>query len=82
MAEERPRPAVRGRRGHAPRTLGARPPDTLWAHGRLFGTIPGTARAVALSAATVLTPAAGEFDADACTDLLPRVTVEPLAPVL
>ncbi|MFD6421175.1 1-phosphofructokinase family hexose kinase [Streptomyces sp. NPDC060198] len=40
------------------------------------------ARAVALSAATVLTPAAGEFDADAYTELLPRVTVEPLAPVL
>lgn len=40
------------------------------------------ARAVALSAATVLAPAAGEFDADAYAELLPRVTVESLAPVL
>ncbi|MGW2276451.1 1-phosphofructokinase family hexose kinase [Streptomyces sp. NPDC001770] len=40
------------------------------------------ARAVALSAATVLAPAAGEFDADAYAELLPRVTVVPLAPVL
>ncbi|MEU1087311.1 1-phosphofructokinase family hexose kinase [Streptomyces sp. NPDC005892] len=40
------------------------------------------ARAVALSAATVLAPAAGEFDADAYAELLPRVTVEPLAPEL
>lgn len=33
------------------------------------------ARAVALSAATVLAPAAGEFDREAYADLLPRVTV-------
>ncbi|WP_455351048.1 1-phosphofructokinase family hexose kinase [Streptomyces sp. SYSU K217416] len=32
-------------------------------------------RAVALSAATVLAPTAGEFDANAYADLLPRVTV-------
>lgn len=40
------------------------------------------ARAVALSTATVLAPAAGEFDADAYAELLPRVTVEPVALVL
>lgn len=40
------------------------------------------ARAVALSAATVLAPAAGEFDADAYAGLLPRVTVESLTPAL
>ncbi|MGW2842083.1 1-phosphofructokinase family hexose kinase [Streptomyces sp. NPDC001493] len=40
------------------------------------------ARAVALSAATVLAPAAGEFDADAYAELLPRVGVESLASVL
>ncbi|MFE8010677.1 1-phosphofructokinase family hexose kinase [Streptomyces sp. NPDC057418] len=34
------------------------------------------ARAVALSTATVLAPAAGEFDRAAYADLLPRVTVE------
>ncbi|WP_405389400.1 1-phosphofructokinase family hexose kinase [Streptomyces sp. NBC_01102] len=34
------------------------------------------ARAVALSTATVMAPAAGEFDRAAYTDLLPRVTVE------
>ncbi|MEU0135134.1 1-phosphofructokinase family hexose kinase [Streptomyces sp. NPDC006296] len=37
-------------------------------------------RAVALSTATVLAPAAGEFDRAAYEDLLGRVTVEPLAP--
>lgn len=36
------------------------------------------ARAVALSAATVLTPAAGEYSADAYADLLPRVEVVPV----
>lgn len=35
------------------------------------------ARAVALSTATVLAPTAGEFDAEAYAELLPRVTVEP-----
>ncbi|MYR79626.1 1-phosphofructokinase, partial [Streptomyces sp. SID5466] len=35
------------------------------------------ARAVALSTATVLAPTAGEFDATAYAELLPRVTVEP-----
>ncbi|MFF7360418.1 hexose kinase [Streptomyces sp. NPDC008125] len=40
------------------------------------------ARAVALSAATVLAPAAGEFDADAYAELLPRVGVEPLTSAL
>lgn len=34
------------------------------------------ARAVALSTATVLAPAAGEFDAEAYAELLPRVSVE------
>ncbi|MFD9539101.1 1-phosphofructokinase family hexose kinase [Streptomyces sp. NPDC060022] len=38
------------------------------------------ARAVALSTATVLAPAAGEFDRAAYEDLLPRVTVERHAP--
>ncbi|MEI7030857.1 1-phosphofructokinase family hexose kinase [Streptomyces pratensis] len=38
------------------------------------------ARAVALSTATVLAPAAGEFDAAAYAQLLPRVTVEPYTP--
>ncbi|SCD95163.1 tagatose 6-phosphate kinase, partial [Streptomyces sp. Termitarium-T10T-6] len=38
------------------------------------------ARAVALSTATVLAPTAGEFDATAYAELLPRVTVEPHAP--
>uniref|UniRef100_UPI000AF8470A glutathionylspermidine synthase family protein n=1 Tax=Streptomyces sp. EN27 TaxID=211464 RepID=UPI000AF8470A len=38
------------------------------------------ARAVALSAATVLAPTAGEFDAAAYAELLPRVTVEPHVP--
>ncbi|MFL3869667.1 1-phosphofructokinase family hexose kinase [Streptomyces griseobrunneus] len=37
------------------------------------------ARAVALSTATVLAPAAGEFDAAAYPELLPRVRVEPYA---
>ena len=38
------------------------------------------ARAVALSAATVLAPVAGEFDTAAYEELLPRVTVtEPTA---
>ncbi|MFD6528931.1 1-phosphofructokinase family hexose kinase [Streptomyces sp. NPDC060184] len=40
------------------------------------------ARAVALSTATVLAPAAGEFDADAYAELLPRVGVEPLTSAL
>ena len=39
------------------------------------------ARAVALSAATVLAPAAGEFDRSAYTDLLPRVDVRECSPV-
>ncbi|NEC23705.1 1-phosphofructokinase, partial [Streptomyces parvus] len=38
------------------------------------------ARAVALSTATVLAPTAGEFDAAAYAELLPRVTVEPHVP--
>ncbi|NED06702.1 1-phosphofructokinase, partial [Streptomyces sp. SID6648] len=38
------------------------------------------ARAVALSTATVLAPTAGEFDAAAYAELLPRVTVEPHTP--
>ncbi|MFJ4965796.1 Tagatose-6-phosphate kinase [Streptomyces sp. ADI96-02] len=38
------------------------------------------ARAVALSAATVLAPAAGEFDSAAYAELLERVTVEPYPP--
>lgn len=37
------------------------------------------ARAVALSAATVLAPAAGEFDAAAYEDLLPLIAVTELA---
>ncbi|MGW1463219.1 1-phosphofructokinase family hexose kinase [Streptomyces sp. NPDC002308] len=40
------------------------------------------ARAVALSAATVLAPAAGEFDADAYAELLPHVGVESLTSML
>ncbi|GGW53449.1 1-phosphofructokinase family hexose kinase [Streptomyces xantholiticus] len=49
--------------------------------GLLSGTVTGLSwperlsRAVALSAATVLAPAAGEFDALAYEELLPRVTV-------
>jgi tagatose 6-phosphate kinase len=35
------------------------------------------ARAVALSAATVLAPAAGEYDRAAYADLLPRIEVVP-----
>ncbi|MFE7455574.1 1-phosphofructokinase family hexose kinase [Kitasatospora albolonga] len=38
------------------------------------------ARAVALSTATVLAPAAGEYDAAAYAELLPRVRVEPHVP--
>ncbi|MER6019303.1 1-phosphofructokinase family hexose kinase [Streptomyces anulatus] len=38
------------------------------------------ARAVALSTATVLAPTAGDFDAAAYAELLPRVTVEPHTP--
>ncbi|HWU10000.1 MAG TPA: 1-phosphofructokinase, partial [Streptomyces sp.] len=38
------------------------------------------ARAVALSTATVMAPAAGEFDRAAYEDLLTRVTVEQHAP--
>ncbi|WP_405677315.1 1-phosphofructokinase family hexose kinase [Streptomyces sp. NBC_01511] len=38
------------------------------------------ARAVALSTATVLAPAAGEFDREAYAELLPRVTVTEQAP--
>lgn len=37
------------------------------------------ARAVALSAATVLAPAAGEFDAAAYEELLPHIAVTELA---
>jgi tagatose 6-phosphate kinase len=37
-------------------------------------------RAVALSTATVLAPAAGEFDAAAYEELLPRITVVEHAP--
>ncbi|MFD7424430.1 1-phosphofructokinase family hexose kinase [Streptomyces californicus] len=38
------------------------------------------ARAVALSTATVLAPTAGEFDAAAYAELLPRIVVEPHTP--
>ncbi|MGW0117685.1 1-phosphofructokinase family hexose kinase [Streptomyces sp. NPDC003327] len=54
--------------------------------GLLAGLVDGApwperlARAVALSAATVLSPVAGEFDASAYEELLPRVTVTEEAP--
>ncbi|WP_189130651.1 1-phosphofructokinase family hexose kinase [Wenjunlia tyrosinilytica] len=52
--------------------------------GLLSGLVEGLSwperlrRAVALSAATVLAPTAGEFDADAYRELLPRVRPEPI----
>ncbi|WP_037910685.1 1-phosphofructokinase family hexose kinase [Actinacidiphila yeochonensis] len=52
--------------------------------GLLSGLVEGldwpsrVARAVALSAATVLAPAAGEYDRAAYADLLPKVAVRPL----
>lgn len=54
--------------------------------GLLSGLVEGLSwpdrltRAVALSTATVLAPAAGEFDGPAYAELLPRVGVERLAP--
>ncbi|WP_299535544.1 1-phosphofructokinase family hexose kinase [uncultured Streptomyces sp.] len=54
--------------------------------GLLSGLVEGLSwpdrlrRAVALSTATVLAPAAGEFDPDAYAELLPRIDVTPLAP--